>query len=119
MPYNVFCVLCSQKCSHSTRFAPQLFHTSDILSDTAPFNVTGVSVSQKAYLDSQDLLSEEDAQRDDVGHVFPDSLLPLILQVVAFINISTREDALPQHHRQTASVKQAQTKVFTTPPLQL
>lgn len=79
-----------QKCNHPTRLSPTLIHTADILQKSESSFLSGVSVAQKASSDSSKLVMVVDEQQSSIDSterawqfaVFPDSLLPLVLQVL-------------------------------------
>ena len=79
-----------QKCNHPTSLSPTLIHTTDILQRSGRAFLSGVSVAQKATSDSSKLVMVVDEQQSSIDSterawqfaVFPNSLLPLVLQVL-------------------------------------
>lgn len=80
-----------QKCNHPTSLSPTLIHTEDILQRSERTFLSGISVAQKATSDSSKLVMVVDEHQSSIDStdrawqfaVFPDSLLPLVLQVLS------------------------------------
>ena len=80
-----------QKCNHPTSLSPTLIHTEDILQRSERTFLSGISIPQKATSDSSKLVMVVDEHQSSIDSterawqfaVFPDSLLPLVLQVLS------------------------------------
>ena len=101
-PYLAF----MQKCNHPTHLSPTLIHTVDILRRSKEIFLSGVSVAQKASSDSSKLVMVVDEHQSSIDStdrawqfaVFPDSLLPLVLQVLSLAS-GVEEDETTSSHK--------------------